>query len=82
MASQTHHHEKATDNYGLTRDATESARLNAQHAVWKANIGFLLHPRIQCDLAETPRIGDVGTGTGVWILDLRNELVSHSGGAV
>lgn len=78
MASPTQLH-TPTDSYGLTRDAVESTRLNAQHAVWKANIGYLLHPRIQSDLAENPRIGDVGTGTGVWIVDLSTELAAHSG---
>ena len=78
MASPIQNH-NPTDSYGLTRDADESARLNAQHAVWKANIGYLLHPRIQSDLAENPRIGDVGTGTGVWIMDLSTELAAHSG---
>ena len=58
------------DNYGLTRDKTESARLNAQHNVWKTNIGFLLHPRIASSLGKTTRIGDIGTGAGVWILEL------------
>jgi hypothetical protein len=67
------------DKYGLTRDKIESTRLNAQHDVWKTNIGFLLHPRIKSCLGETPRIGDIGTGTGIWIVDLATELGEHSG---
>ncbi|KAH0365984.1 hypothetical protein KCU65_g5748, partial [Aureobasidium melanogenum] len=64
------------DVYGLTRDAVESQRLNAQHNIWKTNIGYMLHPRIEKDLAENPCIGDVGTGTGVWIVDLASETAS------
>lgn len=78
MSNPTQNH-TSTDAYGLTRDAAESKRLNAQHNVWKANIGYLLHPRIQSNLAEKPRIGDVGTGTGVWIVDLATEMEAHSG---
>ena len=66
------------DTYGLTRDKGESARLNAQHDVWKTNIGFLLHPRIESSLGKSPRIGDLGTGTGVWILELADKLGKHS----
>ncbi|KAK5999354.1 hypothetical protein QM012_005572 [Aureobasidium pullulans] len=64
----------SSDAYGLTRDAAESARLNAQHNVWKTNIGYLFHPRIQSDLAENACIADIGTGTGVWIEDLATEM--------
>jgi hypothetical protein len=67
------------DTYGLTRNKTESARLNAQHDVWKTNVGFLLHPRIASSLGKSPRIGDIGTGTGVWILELADQLGKHSG---
>ena len=70
---------QVVDNYGLTRDKTESARLNAQHDVWKTNIGFLLHPRIASSLSEAPRIGDIGTGTGIWILELANQIGKHNG---
>ncbi|KAG9734425.1 hypothetical protein KCU73_g10774, partial [Aureobasidium melanogenum] len=64
----------SSDAYGLTRDQVESKRLNAQHNVWKTNIGYLLHPCILSDLAESPCIGDIGTGTGVWVVDLASEM--------
>ena len=70
-------HEASSDAYGLTRDEVESTRLNAQHALWKTNIGYLLHPRIQSDLAKNPSIGDIGTGTGVWIVDLADEMAAN-----
>ena len=74
----THERTPVVDSYGLTRDKTESGRLNAQHYVWKTNIGFLLHPRIASSLGKAPRIGDIGTGTGIWILELADQL-KHSG---
>lgn len=58
------------DTYGLTRDAPETARLDGQHIVWKTNVGFLLHPRIVETLPEAAVIGEIGTGTGVWLVDL------------
>ena len=70
---------QVVDRYGLTRDKTESARLNAQHDVWKTNIGFLLHPRFASSLGKSPRIGDIGTGTGIWILEVASQIGQHSG---
>ena len=64
---------KAADTYGLTRDAKESSRLNMQHVVWRQNLGFLLHPRVANDLPDNARIGDVGTGTGIWLIELTKE---------
>lgn len=72
-------HTPVADTYGLTRNKSESARLNAQHDVWKTNVGFLLHPRIASSLGKSPRIGDLGTGTGVWILELADQFGKHSG---
>ena len=77
-SNATHERTPVVDSYGLTRDKTESARLNAQHYVWRTNIGFLLHPRIASSLGKTPRIGDIGTGTGIWILELADQL-KHTG---
>ena len=75
----TYERTPVVDSYGLTRDKTESARLNAQHEVWKTNIGFLLHPHIASSLGKAPRIGDVGTGTGIWILELASQIGKNSG---
>lgn len=63
----------AADVYGLTRDAKESERLNTQHVVWKTNIGVLLHPKVVAGIPSDAHIGDVGTGTGIWIDDLAKE---------
>ena len=71
--AQTNGAAKKADTYGLTRDAKESSRLNMQHAVWRQNMGFLLHPRVAKNLPDDARIGDVGTGTGIWLLELAKE---------
>lgn len=76
MAGNTQQ-EASPDAYGLTRDAFESSRLDAQHNIWKTNIGYLLHPRVQSDLAKNPCIGDIGTGTGVWLVDLATEMAAN-----
>ena len=79
QSNTIHQRTPVVDSYGLTRDKTESARLNAQHDVWKTNIGFLLHPRIASTVGQAPRIGDIGTGTGIWILELAEQLGKNSG---
>ncbi|KAK5137530.1 hypothetical protein LTR08_008510 [Meristemomyces frigidus] len=64
------------DDYVLTRDAAASARLNLSHYIWLASFGFNLHPRIEDAIEGKDRlkIADVGTGTGIWLLDMANEL--------
>ena len=61
----------ASDNYLLTRDYTASVRLNCQHYIWLQELGYNLHPSIPfSSLGENPRIADVATGTGVWLLEV------------
>lgn len=63
--------------YSLPRDASESARLEAQHHVWVTNIGFLFHPTITASLPEYATLGEVATGTGIWLLDNARSTKSH-----
>ncbi|PQE14568.1 umta methyltransferase family protein [Rutstroemia sp. NJR-2017a WRK4] len=49
------------------------ARLNLQHYLWKDGLGYLLHPSIPLNGPNT-RIADLGTGTGIWVLDLARQL--------
>ena len=61
----------AFDNYILARDFTASIRLNCQHYIWLQELGYNLHPSIPVSsLGENPRIADVATGTGVWLLEI------------
>lgn len=64
------------DDYVLTRDAAASARLNLSHYIWQSSFGYNLHPRIQDAIRgkENLRVADIGTGTGIWLLDLASHL--------
>lgn len=55
------------DPYSLPRSDEEGTRLELQHRLAVANLGFLLHPRIEKALPESARIADVATGTGIWM---------------
>ncbi|KAF7914188.1 uncharacterized protein EAF01_000594 [Botrytis porri] len=61
--------------YVLVRGMHASIRLNLQHYLWKDGLGYLLHPSIPPPPLETKyRIADLGTGTGIWPLDLARQL--------
>lgn len=66
-------YDKMEDHYTLPRHASESARLEAQHAAYVKTVGYLLHPRIAAALPENARVADVGTGTGIWLRELAQE---------
>ncbi|PKX88641.1 class I SAM-dependent methyltransferase [Aspergillus novofumigatus IBT 16806] len=63
----------ASDPYRLNRNVAASTRLSLQHYIWKENMGYLLHPSIDVSRPDLA-IADVGTGTGIWILDLLRQL--------
>ncbi len=48
--------------------------LNLQHYLWKDTLGFLLHPDIVLPADTTLKIADIGTGTGIWLFDLKSQL--------
>lgn len=60
--------------YALPRGPTESERLDVQHRLYIANLGYLLHPRIATTLPSKAEIADVATGTGAWMIDLAPKL--------
>ena len=53
-----------------------ATRLNLQHYIWKQSVGFLKHPKIPLGKEDGKklRIADIGTGTGIWLLDLAGSL--------
>ena len=51
---------------------TAFVRLNLQHYVWKQQLGYLIHPNIRDD--PTLKVADLGTGSGIWLLDLSDQL--------
>ncbi|KAA8643883.1 hypothetical protein EYZ11_006633 [Aspergillus tanneri] len=63
----------SADPYRLNRDVAASTRLSLQHYIWKENMGYVLHPSIDVSQPNLS-IADVGTGTGIWLLDLHRQL--------
>ncbi|KAI1368600.1 hypothetical protein F5Y08DRAFT_247748 [Xylaria arbuscula] len=62
-------HAEKRDGYALMRDCNASARLTAQHYLWKDLLGYLLHPDIPTRFADL-KVADVATGNGIWLHDL------------
>ena len=62
--------------YGLGRGYVSAMRLNIQHHLIRQLIGYTTHPEIvsRGSLPLNPRIADIGTGTGQWLIDVSNEL--------
>ncbi|MCJ1326899.1 hypothetical protein MMC10_003565 [Thelotrema lepadinum] len=65
------------DEYRLGRGYISGLRLNFQHYCWKETLKYVLHPRVPLKNTDL-KIADVGTGTGVWLCDLSNDLPSSS----
>ncbi|KAL9122036.1 MAG: hypothetical protein Q9187_001413 [Circinaria calcarea] len=61
------------DPYVLGRSYSASSRLNYQFYLWKNTLKFNLHPRIPSPQPNA-RIADIATGTGIWLLDLAQEV--------
>ncbi|KIM93704.1 hypothetical protein OIDMADRAFT_46112 [Oidiodendron maius Zn] len=62
----------SSNEYILGRGISESVRLYGQHLLWKLHQGYLLHPSIT--RTENMKIADIGSGTGLWLLDLARDL--------
>ena len=62
-----------TDDYALGRDYRASARLHLQHHLWSETFGYYLNPSIPSS-KKGLAIADVGTGTGIWLLELDRRL--------
>ncbi|KAI2634468.1 S-adenosyl-L-methionine-dependent methyltransferase [Xylaria nigripes] len=61
------------DSYAdiMTRHDSDIQRLNNQFDIMSENIGYILHPTITATLPVNPSIADVATGTGVFLLRIR-----------
>ena len=79
MASQDFKSQRYLDNgYGLGRGYAASLRLNFQHHLLRELLGCSIHPAIvsKATLPPNPKIADVGTGTGQWLVDVSQEITS------
>ncbi|KAJ4218145.1 hypothetical protein NW759_008737 [Fusarium solani] len=65
-------HCQGDDDYVLGRDISDSIRLDAQHLLWKLHNRYTLHPAIS--KSDHMKIAEVGTGTGIWLFDLAQDL--------
>ncbi|WAO96185.1 Methyltransf-12 domain-containing protein [Fusarium falciforme] len=65
-------HCQGDDDYVLGRDISDSIRLDAQHLLWKLHNRYTLHPAIP--KSDHMKIAEVGTGTGIWLFDLAQDL--------
>ncbi|KAL9093259.1 MAG: hypothetical protein Q9165_004000 [Trypethelium subeluteriae] len=57
---------------------TRPTRLNYMHWMLKAICGYLLHPKVPRGSLQGIRVADVGTGSGIWLLELAEELPTTS----
>ncbi|KAI0842423.1 hypothetical protein F5Y06DRAFT_127382 [Hypoxylon sp. FL0890] len=55
----------------MTRHVSEAQRLDDQFDIMTENIGYLLHPSAVAALPDNPRIADIATGTGRFLLRVR-----------
>lgn len=64
--------------YWLGRASDEQKRLLKQHSIWTRSIGYLLHPSVTSSLPPNARIADVGTGTGIWPLEMAQQHPTYT----
>ncbi|KAG8943167.1 hypothetical protein FRC03_002616 [Tulasnella sp. 419] len=69
------------DNYVLPADDLELARLDMQHDIFKYNLGNslyvapeLVRKALRPEQSQTPRVLDIGTGSGRWALEMASEF--------
>ncbi|KAJ0114058.1 hypothetical protein J7T55_007892 [Diaporthe amygdali] len=60
-----------TVDYVFTRDYLDNSRINLMHSFWTKVFGYTVHPKIPTNQPDL-RVADVGTGTGIWLLDARD----------
>ena len=65
------------DDYTLGRDYRASARLHVQHHLWSETFGYMMNPVIPTT-KQGLAIADIGTGTGIWLLEVDRRLSNPS----
>ncbi|KAF2002184.1 hypothetical protein P154DRAFT_463257 [Amniculicola lignicola CBS 123094] len=61
-------------NYVVSQGFDESGRLFLQHWMWKAQLGWDLHPVIQLNGTDEVRVADHGCGNAAWVVSLATDL--------
>ncbi|KAJ4331951.1 hypothetical protein N0V87_008755 [Didymella glomerata] len=64
--------------YWLGRASDEQKRLLRQHKIWTRSIGYLLHPSVTSRLPPNARIADIGTGTGIWPMEMAQQHPTYT----
>ncbi|MCJ1347139.1 hypothetical protein MMC31_005360 [Peltigera leucophlebia] len=66
------------NGYALGRGYVSSLRLNQQNRLLRDLVGYSIHPEILLKgrLPSNPRVADVGTGTGQWLIDTTDQIRS------
>lgn len=67
------YHAFRAGEYPLPNDEMEQDRMDLLHHIWRLMLGGRL---LLSDIHEPQRILDVGTGTGIWAIDIADEYPS------
>ncbi|EFY94347.2 UMTA methyltransferase family protein [Metarhizium robertsii ARSEF 23] len=67
----------SNDGYVFTRDYLDNNRINLMHSLWTKVFGYAVHPRIPIAKPDL-HVADVGTGTGIWLFDVREHLAKSA----
>ncbi|KAK1243048.1 hypothetical protein MKX08_005860 [Trichoderma sp. CBMAI-0020] len=62
------------DDYVLGREYSEGLRLETQHLLFNIHNGYTIDPKIP--ITPEMKIADMGTGTGIWLLDIARQVPS------
>ncbi|KAJ4413146.1 hypothetical protein N0V91_000120 [Didymella pomorum] len=68
----------SSEPYWLGRASDEQKRLLRQHEIWTRSISYLLHPSVASKLPQNARVADIGTGTGIWPMEMAQKHPTYT----